>query len=42
MNPPEFPAGAAAAPVEVNRLNDRIAVRYHAEGRAQHARAGVR
>ncbi len=42
MNPPEFPAGVAAAPVEVNRLNDRIAVRGRAEGRAQRARAGVR
>ena len=42
MNPPEFPAGVAAAPVEVNRLNDRIVVRGRAEGRARYARAGAR
>ena len=41
MNALEFPAGVAAAPVEVNRLNDRIVVRCHAEGRARYARAGA-
>ena len=33
----EFPADMAPVPVEVNRLNNQILVRYHAEGWERYA-----
>ena len=42
MSPLRFPADVAAAPVEVNRLNDRVLVRHHAAGWAHYARGGAR
>ena len=37
----EFPADMAAVPVEVNRLNNQILVRYHADGWDQYARSAA-
>ena len=38
----EFPADMAAVPVEVNRLNNQVLVRYHAAGWTHYARGGAR